>query len=223
MKMVMQSFFTSGGDVARGRLARILSPFLACYSHNSLIHLVVNMAALVSFAPRVIEDHRGVSPPRQTRPRTRLSPLEFLAMYNFAGVSSALASSFFTSRIGTRRPGLGASGCIFSVFAFYAQALPDSRVLLFFVFEMSAQSALALSAVVNSGLAVKEVLAAQGRARPPLVDGIAHLVGTLVGLACFEWARLRQPRDGGAPTTRAKPASKSRVVIPVAPGSRVEV
>jgi membrane associated rhomboid family serine protease len=224
VKIVMQSFFTSGGDVARGRLSRVLSPLLACYSHSSLIHLAVNMAALLSFAPRIIEDHRGASSPRQSRPpRPRLSPLEFLAMYNVAGVGSALASSIFTARVGTSRPGLGASGCIFSVFAFYAQALPESRVLLFFVIEMSAQSALALSAVVNSGLAVKEVLAAQGRARPPLVDGVAHLVGTFVGLAWFEWARLRQPRDG-APSTRAKlPPSKSRVVIPVAPGSRVDV
>jgi membrane associated rhomboid family serine protease len=161
IKQAMQRLFTSGGQIDRSRFARFVSPLLACYSHSHLFHLMANMLALTSFAPKLI-DGRNVTSPHETV-SYRLSPIEFMAMYNIAGIGASLSSTYFSSKMGTGRPGLGASGALFSVIGFYAQAFPEARVMLLFFIEMSAREALVLATVVNGALAAKEILAARGR------------------------------------------------------------
>ena len=161
IKQAMQRLFTSGGQIDRSRFARFVSPLLACYSHSSLFHLLANMLALTSFAPKLIDGCNVTSPHEIVR--YRLSPIEFMAMYNIAGIGASLSSTYFSSKIGTGRPGLGASGALFSVIGFYAQAFPEARVMLLFFIEMSAREALVLATVVNGALAAKEILAARGR------------------------------------------------------------
>lgn len=165
IQRAMRRYFTSGGEVVRGRFARLASPLLACYSHSSLFHLAANMIGLMSFVPKIVDGNGRSSGARSSgaAPPPHLSPVSFLTMYNVAGVGASLASTAFSSRLGTGRPGLGASGALFAVIGYYAQAFPDARVLLFFFMEMSAREALILATVMNGGLAAKEVLAARGR------------------------------------------------------------
>ena len=155
---VMHAWFMTAGGSRSGTLslANTARSLLSSYSHSSILHLGANMVGLFSFAPRCMDGREA--------PRTpKLSRGEFLAMYTAAGVLGGLGSGMFSARLGTGRPGLGASGSIFAVLSYAVLCYPDSRVLLFFVFEMSAETALTAATALNLYLSGKEYLAARGR------------------------------------------------------------
>lgn len=155
---VMNAWFMTAGGGRSGTLslANTARALLSSYSHSSILHLGANMMGLFSFAPRCMDGREA--------PRTpKLSRGEFLAMYTAAGVLGGLGSGIFSARLGTGRPGLGASGSIFAVLSYAVLCYPDSRVLLFFVFEMSAETALTAATALNLYLSGKEYLAARGR------------------------------------------------------------
>jgi len=260
-------FMTRGGAYQQGSLPSALArSLLSSYSHSSLLHLGANMMGLFSFAPRCMDG-------RETPRTPKLSQLEFLGMYTAAGVAGGLGSTAFSGRLGTGRPGLGASGSIFAVLTYAVCAYPDSRVLLFFVLEMSAESALQAATALNVFLVGKEYLAARGRgacgcgpnpgaaapartplalalppshtlaphnhhpthantrplsAGPPIMDGMAHLIGSAIGYAWFVWAaeRAQGRRTAAAlpacPFPRRGSASDS-LNIPMPPGGSVSV
>jgi len=180
------------------------SALLATYSHSSFLHLAANMAGLLSFGPRVMAQR-----PSQRTPR--LSPGEFLAMYTAAGVGASVASSLFMAALGSARPGLGASGSIFGVMTFYTLCAPDARVLLLFVFEMSAASALLGATAVNAALCAAEWRASRSGRLGPMVDGMAHLAGTGVGAAAYFAAAARARRRGEpeAPAAAARASGRA--------------
>jgi membrane associated rhomboid family serine protease len=179
------------------------SALLSTYSHSSFLHLAANMAGLLSFGPRVMAQ-------RPTQGTPRLSPAEFLALYTAAGVGASAASSLFMAALGSARPALGASGSIFGVLTYYTLCAPDSRVLLLFVFEMSAASALWAATAVNAALCAAEWRASRTGRQGPMIDGMAHLVGSAVGAAGYGLARERSRRRGepGAPAPGARVARK---------------
>jgi membrane associated rhomboid family serine protease len=155
----LAEWFMTRGAAERGQL---LSPgalaraLLSSYSHSSILHLGANMAGLLSFAPRCMDGRESPAAPK-------LSQLDFLAMYTAAGVAGGLGSTAFSAHLGTGRPGLGASGSIFAVLTYAVLAYPDSRVLLFFVLEMSAENALLAATALNVYMAGREYMAARGR------------------------------------------------------------
>lgn len=218
---LMWSFFTSGGAIPRSPLARITSPLLATFSHSSALHLACNMAGLASVGPLVVNG-------RETPASPRLTPREFLGLYGAAGVLASLGAARFSARSGTGRPGLGASGALFGMLAFFAAAHPDASLMLFFVARVPAGDAMLLATTLNAALVAQEALAARGRAPPPAIDGVAHLVGTAVGYAAFHVAaaraRERARISPGARRAPPAPPHAPRVVrIPVPPGASVDV
>jgi membrane associated rhomboid family serine protease len=201
---VLERWFLSspvilGAGFPRGPASALLST----YSHSSFLHLAANMAGLLSFGPRVMAQRGSQRTPR-------LSPAEFLALYTAAGVGASAASSLFMAALGSARPALGASGSIFGVLTYYTLCAPDSRVLLLFVFEMSATSALWAATAVNAALCAAEWRASRLGRQGPMIDGMAHLVGTAVGAAGYGLARERSRRRGEpeAPTPGARVARK---------------
>jgi membrane associated rhomboid family serine protease len=183
------------------------SALLSTYSHSSFLHLAANMAGLVSFGPRLMAQR-----PSQRTPR--LSQAEFLALYTAAGFGASAASSLFMASLGSSRPGLGASGSIFGVLTYYTMCAPDARVLLFFVIEMSAQTALLIATAVNAGLCAAEWRASRSGRVGPMVDGMAHLAGSAIGAGGFflASARSRQRGEPGAPSAGGS-ARRSRVGV----------
>ena len=146
----------SGGGARQPAAAAVARALLSSYSHSSLLHLAANMMGLFSFTPQCMDG-------RETPRAPKLSQAEFLAMYTAAGVAGGLGSNAFSSRLGTGRPGLGASGSLFAVLSYAVLCYPDSRVLLFFVLEMSSTNALAAATALNVFLCGREYMAARGR------------------------------------------------------------
>jgi membrane associated rhomboid family serine protease len=171
LRAFMEAWFVSSAGPQRAALApsNVARALLSSMSHRSLLHLACNMAGVVSFSPLVIDGAESIA-------RPKLAPAEYGALWAASGTASALASSAFSARFGSGAGGLGASGFLFSLLTFHALASPDSRVLLFFVFECSMRDGLGLATVANCLLAAKEVLASRGIGKPPVVDGVSHLV-----------------------------------------------
>ena len=132
-----------------------LRALLCSFSHSHLLHLGFNMVALLSFSPRLMEGAESAASPK-------LSPAEYWALYGASGAASSLASSAFSARWGTGAGGLGASGFAFAVLTYYTLCFPDARVLLMFVFNLSAAQALGLASAVNVGLVAKGFLYRRG-------------------------------------------------------------
>jgi membrane associated rhomboid family serine protease len=155
-RFLAEWFMTRGGAQQGSLPAALTRSLLSSYSHSSVLHLGFNMVGLFSFAPRCMDGRESPRAPK-------LSQGEFLAMYTAAGVAAALGSTAFSARFGTARPGLGASGSLFAVLTYAVLAYPDSRVLIFFVVESSAQNALLAGTALNVYMAGLEVQAARGR------------------------------------------------------------
>jgi membrane associated rhomboid family serine protease len=271
LQYFMSSWFMTQGaaryDSPVSPLRTLARSFLSTYSHSSFLHLAANMLALLSFSPRCMDGRETVRTPK-------LSPLDFMAFYTAAGVAAGLGSTAFSSRLGTGRPGLGASGSIFGGLTYYALSYPDSRVLFLFVFEMSSETALAGATALNLFLAGKEYMAARGKgaragrppppfftvylaapppsppktyprptlpaiplppppfpqrtAGPPIMDGMAHLIGTAVGYAVFKLAQQRAARRKSESRQRAGGGGRGTkngytVTITQPPGGSVSV
>lgn len=222
-----RNFLTSPVHIAsRPAPWGFLTNLWSTYSHSSFLHLAFNMMGLWSFGPQLMESRwHSVQAPA-------LSVASFLAMYHTAGVLGSLGSNAFTAACGASRPGLGASGAIFGVIAYYAACHPTNGVSVMLVIHTDASTAMWGATAVNIGLSAAQWAAARkGRLGPP-VDGMAHLVGTAVGVGWYYAARAAA-RSGGAPdkpTRRAVPklapqqqAAQGLRVGQPAPGQGVQV
>lgn len=189
---MLRWFTTSALSLTQG-VRGFVSNFTSNYSHSGLIHLGLNMLALNSFGRHLVDGRPSpVSP--------KLSPWEFFCMYTAAGALGSLASNAFAARNAIVIPGLGASGAIFGVAAFFMLSQPDATIRFMFVLDMSSPTALAALTGMNIGLCLWTVAAVRQphRFTMPMVDGMAHLGGTAVGALWYYWAARREAtRDGG--------------------------
>jgi membrane associated rhomboid family serine protease len=147
--------------LAEGRIWVLLT---SVFSHNVLIHLLVNVVVLLSFG-RPIELIMGKA--------------RFLRFFLLAGATASMAhaatSRFFLDR--PELPALGASGALAAVLMLFSFSFPKAKVLLFFFIPLPAiVAALAFVAIDVWGL-----VAQIGGGTLPIGHG-AHLGGALVGI-----------------------------------------
>lgn len=193
----MLNYFTTSYEQMTSRgLGGALTTVSSAFSHMQLWHLGANMLALASFLPRCVDG-------RSTRQTPKLTEAGLAAMYLTAGVLSSIGSNLFSQFVGSNARGLGASGALFGVLAYYTASYPDSRVLLMFIIDMSARDALLVGSVINAGLMASTWRAARTGTRGTAVDGAAHLVGTVVGLCWYYWKQSEwEPPSASSPARR---------------------
>ncbi|KAJ7890568.1 hypothetical protein B0H14DRAFT_2689874 [Mycena olivaceomarginata] len=160
-----------------GRARTLLT---SVFSHHSLLHLLFNSMALLSFGTAV-----GVfldrSPSDLLESTTKY---HFLAMFISAGLVSSLASHMVKVRIGS----LGASGAIYACVTLTAMAYPDLKISLLF---------LPWGVPIRLGVGAMMTLDLVGIIRGwRFFDHIAHLGGALFGIWYYLygpalWARSR--------------------------------
>jgi membrane associated rhomboid family serine protease len=174
--LMADHFLVSWTALAEGRIWTLLT---SVFSHNMLLHLMVNMIVLLSFGkPMELLMGRG----------------SFLAFYLTAGFLASVAHAT-TSRFLLDRPdlpALGASGALAGVLMLFSFSFPKARVLFLFVIPVPAiLAALAFIAIDIWGL-----VAQIGGGTLPIGHG-AHLGGGLVGILyyLFRGGALRERRD----------------------------
>ncbi|KAK6034665.1 peptidase, S54 family [Cooperia oncophora] len=138
-----------------------LPMLLSMFSHQSLIHLGLNMYVVWSFTNVTVNNFLG--------------PCQFWALYVTGGVFSSFVS--LAHKAITRSPtrALGASGAILALLGYTCMKIPDSRLKIVFIpgFDFSAQSAIMSILLFDlAGLVFKF----------RLFDHAAHLGGTLFGM-----------------------------------------
>lgn len=133
----------------------------SCFSHQSFIHLFLNMYVLWSFAPQTMREFTGVE--------------QFCALYASAGVVSSLIS--LSHKAITKSPirALGASGAILGIITYACMKMPNARIQMLFIpfFDFSAQSAV-------YGLLLFDIIGLLGPWK--MFDHAAHLGGSLFGI-----------------------------------------
>lgn len=141
--------------------ALCLPMVLSAFSHANMLHLVLNMYVLNTFAPVSIDRFLGIE--------------QFWAFYITACAVSSLAGVTHKCLTGTNRRALGASGAILALLVYTCIKMPDARLKIVFVphFHFSAKSA------VIGMIAFDFVCLLLGF---KLFDHAAHLGGSLFGL-----------------------------------------
>lgn len=164
LEAMVSNFTVSWEHLAAGHVWVLVT---SVFSHNLLLHLVVNMIVLMSFGP-LLERIMGSG--------------RFLAFYLAAGIIGSLAHAL-TSMLLIGNPGqpaLGASSAIAGMLLLTALVFPRARILLLFVIPLPAiVAALAFVAIDIWGL----VAQMEGGGLP--IGHGAHLGGAFVGLLYF--------------------------------------
>lgn len=175
--IMTENLLVSWSLLAEGRVWVLLT---SVFSHNLLLHLLVNMVVLTSFG----------TPMEQIMGSGR-----FLRFFLLAGVVASIAHAA-TSRFLLDQPelrALGASGALAGVLMLFSFSFPKAKVLLFFFVPLPAiVAALAFVAIDVWGL-----IAQMGGGTLPIGHG-AHLGGGAFGLAYYLVAGrdLKKGRDG---------------------------
>ncbi|KAK0404431.1 hypothetical protein QR680_017451 [Steinernema hermaphroditum] len=134
---------------------------LSTFSHQNVLHLLVNMYCLFSFTHITIDKFLGID--------------QFIAFFLTAGAVSSLTS--LAQKLVTRSTirSLGASGAILAVLTYTCMMIPEARLSIVFLpqFDFSAQNAV-------YGLLAFDLLGLVFRFK--LFDHAAHLGGSLFGI-----------------------------------------
>ncbi|VDN06537.1 unnamed protein product [Thelazia callipaeda] len=141
--------------------ALCLPMVLSAFSHANMLHLVLNMYVLNTFAPVSIDGFLGAE--------------QFWAFYITAAAVSSLAGIMHKCLVRTNRRALGASGAVMALLVYTCMKLPDARLKIVFVphFDFSAQSAVI-------GMIAFDFICLLLRFK--IFDHAAHLGGSLFGL-----------------------------------------
>uniref|UniRef100_A0A915PEB3 rhomboid protease n=1 Tax=Setaria digitata TaxID=48799 RepID=A0A915PEB3_9BILA len=141
--------------------ALCLPMVLSAFSHANMLHLVLNMYVLNTFAPLSIDQFLGIE--------------QFWAFYITAAAVSSLAGITHKCLIRTNRRALGASGAIMALLVYTCMKMPDARLKIVFIphFDFSAKSA------VSGMIAFDFICLLLGF---KMFDHAAHLGGSLFGL-----------------------------------------
>ena len=166
-----------------------------------ILHLAFNMMAFHSFAPLLMNGRNSVYTPL-------LSTGEFFTFYTVAGLAGSVASAAFFRRIGNYTPSLGASGSIFGIATFFCLLYPNAGLTVMFVIPMTAKTGLLVGTAANLYLVGRAIYAsrAAGRAAGPMIDGMAHLGGQVVGFLWFHKRRAEEMmniKQGSSPPPTA--------------------
>jgi membrane associated rhomboid family serine protease len=158
------NLLVSWDHLADGRMWVLLT---SVFSHNLMIHLLVNVIVLLSFGKPM---------------EILMGSRRFLAFFLGAGVIASIAHAT-TSAFLLDDPGLsalGASGALAGVLMLFAFSFPKAKVLLFFFIPLPAIfAALAFVAIDLWGL-IEQI----GGGRLPIGHG-AHLGGGLAGIVYY--------------------------------------
>lgn len=182
LSVMADHFLVSWDHLAAGHVWVLIT---AVFSHNLLIHLLINMIVLLSFGAPL---------------ERAMGPTRFLVFFLVAGMvgsfAHAAASAFLIGKPG--QPALGASSAIAGVLLLFSLAFPKAKVLLFFIIPLPAiVAALAFVAIDLWGL----IAQIEGDGLP--IGHGAHLGGALVGTVYFlmRGRELREQASRSLPWT----------------------
>lgn len=166
---MVQNFLVSWQGLQEGRVWTLLT---SVFSHNSFLHILLNMYVLNNFGP-VLENVLGRR--------------EFMRFYLIAGAVSsfchALVSAFLLGQ--PELPALGASGSISGLILVFSLLFPRQVLLLFGFIPVRA----IVGAFIFVGLDIWGLISQAEGGGLPIGHG-AHLGGALCGLI-FYFTRLR--------------------------------
>ncbi len=178
LKLLMDNFLVSWIGVSEGRWWTVLT---SVFSHNLLIHILINMFVLNSFGSLVEQI---------------LGRAQFLMFYLTAGIVSSL-THIFVSAFFLNQPevaALGASGAIAGLVLVFALMFPKEKILLFGLIPLPALvGALAFVAIDIFGLI------AQSRGGGLPIGHGAHLGGALTGFLYFMFYLRSRLQDEDTP------------------------
>ena len=168
-----KNFFVSWSSLADGRYWTLLT---SVFSHNSFLHLFVNMFVLMNFGPIV---------------ERVLGPRRFFKFYMVAGVISSFSHAAVSAfLIGDPAiPALGASGAISGIIMLFSAMFPREKILLFGLIPVPA----AIGAVLFVGIDIWGLIA-QAEGGGLSIGHGAHLGGAFTGLVYFFILRNRARR-----------------------------
>lgn len=147
--------------------SRCSAMLFSMFSHQSGLHIVLNMYVLNSFTSWAVP---------------ALGPEQFVALYLSAGVFANLLSYAYKIAINSSIPSIGASGAITGIFGYVASQFPEARfhIVLLPQFQFVASSAL-------KGFMLMETTAMALRLQ--FFDHAAHLGGTIFGVFWQGWGK----------------------------------
>jgi membrane associated rhomboid family serine protease len=163
-RFMAENFLISWRHLEDGRYWTLIT---SAFSHNSLLHIVLNMFVLNSFGPIV---------------QYTLGTKRFLGFYLAASVASSLAHSYVSKYIvgDGDIPALGASGAISGIVLLFSLFYPKQKILMFGFIPVPA----ILGAIAFVGLDIWGVYAQSHGGGLPIGHG-AHLGGALAGFVYF--------------------------------------
>lgn len=175
-EFMLDNFTVSWTLLEQGRYWTLLT---SVFSHNMLMHILINMFVLQSFG---------------TIMAAVLGTRRFLTFYLVAGIVASFSHAFVSAFIvgNPDIPAVGASGAIAGVVLVFSLLFPREKILLFFILPLPAMvGALAFIALDIWGL----VAQAEGGGLP--IGHGAHLGGAFTGILYYLlFLRGRIPRGG---------------------------
>ena len=176
-RFMAENFLVSWAHLEDGRYWTLLT---SAFSHNTLLHIALNMFVLNSFGP--IVDYT-------------LGPRRFITFYLIASVVSGLAHAVVSQYIigDGNIPALGASGAISGIVLLFSLMYPSQKILMFGFIPVPAM----VGAILFVGLDIWGVFAQAGGGGLPIGHG-AHLGGAFAGLVYFLVLRSQLNRQKAA-------------------------
>ncbi len=175
-QFMLENFTVSWTHLLEGRYWVLLT---SVFSHNMLLHILINMLVLRSFGSIVIQV---------------LGSVRFISFYLLAGIVSSLSHSLVSAMIlgNPDIPAVGASGSIAGLVLIFSLVFPREKILLFGIIPLPAM----VGALAFIALDVWGLVAQAGGGGLPIGHG-AHLGGAFAGiLYYFLFLRRRIPRGG---------------------------
>lgn len=168
---MFENFLVSWTALQEGRPWTLVT---SVFSHNHLVHLMVNMFVLRSFGGIILET---------------LGTMRFLNFYFLAGISGSFLHALVSLLIlgEPALPALGASGAIAGIILLFSLTYPQERLLFLGFIPIRAKwGSLFIILVDLYGLYEQS----QGGGLP--IGHGAHLGGALMGLVWFFWMRTKR-------------------------------
>lgn len=173
-QFMMDNFTVSWMGLELGRYWTVVT---SVFSHNFLLHFLINMLVLRSFGGLI---------------ESVLGRFRFLRFYLFAGILGSLGHAFVSAFIvgSPDLPALGASGAIAGLVLLFSLLFPRERILIFGLIPVPA----ILGAFLLMGIDIWGLVAQAEGGGLPIGHG-AHLGGAVAGIIYFfRWRkRLRPP------------------------------